>query len=686
MVKILIDNEEVEVNAGSTIMEACAQKGVSVPHFCYHPDLSIAGNCRMCLVEVEKMPKPIAGCAFPVQEGMVIKTNSEMVEKARKGVLELLLINHPLDCPVCDQGGECGLQDQAVGYGKGCGDYEFERRLVSSKNMGPLIKTVMTRCIHCTRCIRFMDEIAGTSELGAVYRGEETEITTYLESNITSELSGNLIDICPVGALTSHPYAFQGRAWELLKIKSIDVLDAVGSNIELHVRENNVMRIVPFENREINDCWIGDKIRFSYDGFSKQRLDRPYIRQNKKLEESTWEDAFTFIKNRLKDIEPNQMAALSGGLTDAESAFALKEFMSVIGSPHLDSRPIKSYINPLNLGSYLFNSTIEGIDQSDCILLVGTNPKIEALMINTRIRKRFLKGNIKIALIGEECDLTYDFEHLGNSAQLLKEILDKKHPFSKQWFKAKKPMMIIGESALLRRDSNIILKMAQDLCEKANAFNEEWNGFNVLLSQTGIINGLETGFIPGKGGYSTEQILQKAKENTLKVLYLLNIDTFNRKDFGDDVFVIYQGHHGDKGAESADVILPGLLFTEKDASYVNCEGRVQQTNKAVEGPYLAKEDWKIIRALASFLNVRLTFDTLEQVRQKMGLFNKRFFNPGKILKMPLQPITVTVIEHLSNAPFETKIKNYYMTDVISRHSKTMATCTLEFQKKDFKTS
>ncbi|CAO5683101.1 MAG: NADH-quinone oxidoreductase chain 3 [Holosporales bacterium] len=680
MVKITVDNEDVEIEAGSTIMQACAKKGTSIPHFCYHPNLSVAGNCRMCLVEVEKMPKPIASCAFPVQEGMVVKTNSEMVEKARKGVLELLLINHPLDCPVCDQGGACGLQDQAFAYGKNCGEYEFLKREVPSKNMGPLIKTVMTRCILCTRCIRFMDEIAGTSELGAINRGEETEITTYLESNITSELSGNLIDICPVGALTSHPFAFQARPWELKKIKSIDVLDAVGSNIELQVRSNTVMCVVASENKEINDCWIGDKIRFSYDGLTKQRLDRPYIRDDKKLKETTWEEAFAFIKEKLKNIHPKEFAALAGGLSDAESCFVLKEFMLAIGSPHFDARPLGVRLDYKNPSSYLFNSTIKGIDEADCILIVGANPKTEALMLNTRIRKRFLKGDVSIGLIGENIALTYDVDYLGNSAHLLKDILDEKNPFSKKWFHAKKPMIILGEAIFLRRDSDTILKIAENLCEKANALSEEWNGLNILQTETGVITGLEVGFYPQDNGYSTDQIIEKAKENDIKVLYLLNMDHFSRKDFGDSVFVIYQGHHGDKGAESADVILPGLAFTEKDASFVNIEGRVQRAKKAVDGPYLAKEDWKIIRALSGFLNVRLNFDTIENVRQKLGIFNRSFLHVDVVLKRKIKPIDVQSIEHLSSLPFQNKIKNYYMTDVISSNSLTMANCTIAFKK------
>jgi NADH-quinone oxidoreductase subunit G len=676
MIKVVVDEQEVSIPNGSTVMDACKVRGTDIPHFCYHPDLSIAGNCRMCLVEIEKMPKPIASCAFPAQEGMIIKTSSDMVIKARQNVLELMLLNHPLDCPVCDQGGECGLQDQTIAFGKGVGEYDFERRHVTSKNMGPLIKTIMTRCIHCTRCIRFMDEIAGTSEIGAVNRGEETEITTYLEQNITSELSGNIIDICPVGALTSKPYAFQCRPWELKKTDSIDVLDGVCSNIEVHVRDNTVMRILPRENREINDCWISDKTRFSYDGLKMQRLDRPYVRKNGRLVESTWEEAFLEIKNAFKKIEAHQLAALSGPLSDVESQFLLKELFSLLGSKNIDSRPSGYDLDVTNKTSYLFNSTIKGIDEADCILFVGVNPRHEATMINARIRKRFLKANISIANIGNPVDLTYYVEELGNNPEILELILKNKHPFSKIWFESKKPMVIFGENIFTRNDAISLLKIGQSLCLENTAQNKEWNGFNVLLRHTGMISGLEIDFVPSDGGLKRDEILQS--EN-IKILYLLGVDDLERKDIKEDVFVIYQGHHGDKGAKMADVILPSAAYTEKEALFINVEGRVQSTQKALEPPYLAKEDWKIIRALSEVLLVRLPFNTREEIINKLRQKNERFAHINQVLRFEIQKIEKESTK-ISSIPFDHYHENYYMTDIITRNSQTMADCIKNFQK------
>jgi NADH-quinone oxidoreductase subunit G len=673
MVKVTVDGKDINIEEGSTVFQACEAAGVEIPHFCYHPKLSIAGNCRACLVEISPISKPIASCAYPVSEGMVIKTDTEMVEKARKGVLELLLINHPLDCPVCDQGGECDLQDITLAYGPGKSRFDLYKRIVPDKNMGPLVSTHMTRCIHCTRCVRFLDEVAGTHEIGAFGRGENTEISTYLEHNLTSELSGNIIDICPVGALNNKPYAYQGRVWELEKTDSIDVLDAVGSNIRIDVRGINVMRVLPRQNDDINECWISDKTRFSYDANHNQRLDTPYIRQNGKLRPASWDDAFSYIKENLQNVKPLEFGALVGDLVDCDSAFMLKEMMRKIQSPHTDCRPADAQIIVKNRTSYIFNTTIAGIEESDCILLIGTNPRMEASLINVRIRKRFLRGDVHIGLLGPKAELTYDVENLGEDLSILKDILKNKHPFSKKWFKAKKPMLIIGQSTLYRRDSLAIQEVAQQLCKDANAFTEEWNGYNMLHVHGGQVGCLDVGFVPGEGGYNTREMIDQAKKGKLKAIYLLGVDSFGRSSLG-NAFVIYQGHHGGKGAENADVILPGVTYMEKFALYVNTEGRVQMTQKAVQGPGLAKEDWKIIRALSEYLGVTLPYDTQEQIHLKLGTICLGFKHIGKVIKNPIESLPAQSYESLSHTPVQPFITNFYMSDVMTQHSKNMANC------------
>lgn len=672
LIEITINDKKIKVHKDSTVFQACESAGVEIPHFCYHPKLSIAGNCRMCLVQVERVPKPVASCAYPVCDGMVIHTHTPMVEKARKGVLELLLINHPLDCPICDQAGECDLQDITLAYGPGQSRFDLNKRIVHDKNMGPFISTHMTRCIHCTRCVRFMNEVAGTSEIGALGRGEEMEITTYLEENITSELSGNIIDICPVGALNSKPYAYQGRSWELQKTNSIDVLDAVGSHIRIDTRGMNVMRVLPRQNDEINECWISDKTRFSYDGIHNQRLDTPYIRKNGQLTPATWEEAFAHIKKHLQQVKPSEVAALAGSLTDCESAFVLKEFMQKINSPHMDCRPLGAEIIPENRSSYIFNSTIQGTEDADCILLIGTNIRLEAPLINTRIRKGFLNHQTNIGFIGESVDLTYPVENLGENVSILQDILNKKHPFSKKWFAAKQPMIILGHSILFRRDSILIQKIAQELCIQANAFNDNWNGYNLLHLHGGQVGCLDVGFVPGENGYNTEHILKEAKKGNIKTLYLLGVDHFDKNDFGEHVFVIYQGHHGDKGAQNADVILPGMTYMEKMALYVNTEGRVQMTQKAVQEPGLAKEDWKIIRALSEFLGFLLPYDTQDQIHKRLESLYPAFRHVGSVIKNPSLKIHHQEHDLLSHTPLKNINYNFYMSNIISQYSKNMA--------------
>lgn len=678
MPKLVINDLPIEVEDGTTILQACEQLGIEIPVFCYHPKLAIAGNCRMCLVEMDKSQKPIASCAMPAAEGMVIRTNTPMVEKARNGVLEFLLINHPLDCPICDQGGECDLQDITLNYGRGSSRFSLNKRAVSDKYMGPLIKTIMTRCIHCTRCIRFSDDIAGIPEVGAIGRGEHMEITT-LEKTITSELSGNLIDICPVGALTNKPYAFRGRPWELTKTDSIDVMDAVGSNIRIDVRDREVMRILPRLNEEINEEWIHDKTRFSYDGLQKQRLDRPYRRIEGKLTPCTWSEAFAEIKDKMKSVNSKQIAALAGDLIDCEALVVLKDLMASLDVKNIDCRQDGSHLDASNRSSYLFNTTIAGIEQSDLILLIATNPRHEAPLINARIRKRYLMGGLTIGSIGPLSQLTYPYEHLGNQAKVLKEILEGTHSFCHQLKSAKQPMLILGQGALTRRDSLEIMRLSQAIAERYGFVKESWNGFNILHTAAARVGGLDLGFVPGPDGLDCAGILSATQQDQIKVLYLLGADEIQMSQLG-SAFVIYQGHHGDAGAHRADVILPGSAYSEKSATYVNTEGRPQQTNAAAQPPGEAKEDWRILRALAETLDVNLSYDTLEEVRARLVKVNTIFRSIDQITPALWQVLDIKARESLSQIPFVLPIHNFYMTDPISRSSSIMAQCSLDVAK------
>ena len=674
MAKLTINDKEIEIDNNATVMDACKKAGIEIPHFCYHPKLSIAGNCRMCLVEIERSPKPVASCALPVAEGMIVKTNSPMVETARKDVLELLLLNHPLDCPVCDQGGECDLQDLTIKHGPGKSANIFPRRLVSEKNMGPLVGTVMTRCIHCTRCVRFMNEVAGSPEIGAFSRGEDMEISTYLEKNLDSELSGNIIDLCPVGALTSLPFKFQARSWEMEHINSIDIHDAVGSNTRLDVRGVNVMRVLPRSNDAINENWISDKARFSYDGLKIQRLDNPFIKDNGHLQKASWEQALECIQEKISSVKASEIAALSGNLVDCESTFVLKELMTKIGSPHTDCRLNNQPFDNKHRESYLFNTTIAGIEQSDCILLIGTNPRIEAPLINTRIYKRYLKGGLKVARIGFDQKLNYPIEHLGNNAKVLEDILNDKHTFGKIWETAEKPMLMIGEAGLGRRDNLTIMHTAQQLCQKVNAHTTNWNGYNILHAHAASVGSLDVGFTPGEDGFKTTQILTATQTNNIKVLFLHGVDCFDRKDFGKDTFIIYIGHHGNRGAHAADIILPSTAYHEKTALYVNTEGRVQQANQATPPIGSAKTDWKIIKILADTLGITLPYNNREDILNKLCKINDSFKKVGFLLKQAPQDIVLSAPDMISNKPFEPLITNFYMTDVISQNSAVMAQC------------
>ena len=583
MVKLTVDGVEVEVEDGSSVLQACEAAGKEVPRFCYHERLSVAGNCRMCLVEMERAPKPVASCAMPAGEGMVIKTDTPMVKKAREGVMEFMLINHPLDCPICDQGGECDLQDQAMGYGGDRSRYQETKRAVENKHMGPLISTIMTRCIHCTRCVRFSTEVAGVNDMGAIGRGESMEITTYLEKALASELSGNVVDLCPVGALTNRPYAFNARPWELSHTETVDAMDAMGAAIRVDTRGNEVMRVLPRINDDINEEWISDKTRHAHDGLLRQRLDRPYLRKGDgRLHEASWEEAFAAIKS--KTTKAKQIGAIAGDQCDAESMFALKSLMQALGSSNIDCRQDGSVLGGKGRGGYVFNSSFNGLEDTDFILLIGANPRHEAAVMNARIRRRWLDDGLEVARIGTPVDLTYPVAELGDDASILTEIAAGDHPVSRKLKRAKKPMLIIGAGACNRDDSKAILNAASMIASEFGVVDGAWNGFNVLHTAAGRVGGLDMGFIPDSKGMDTKAMLKAAKSGQLDMLYLLAADEMDLNGIDASCFVIYQGSHGDAGARIADVILPGAAWCEKDALFVNTEGRVQHAQRATFPP------------------------------------------------------------------------------------------------------
>jgi len=675
MPKVTIDGREIEVPAGITVLQACEMAGIEIPRFCYHDRLSIAGNCRMCLVEVERAPKPIASCAMPVGEGMVIRTDTPMVQKARNGVMEFLLINHPLDCPICDQGGECDLQDQAMAYGYDRGRFAENKRAVREKYMGPLIKTIMTRCIQCTRCVRFATEIAGVEDIGMVNRGENAEITT-LERAIDSELSGNLVDICPVGALTSAPYAFVARPWELRKTISVDVMDAVGSNIRVDSRGREVLRVLPRLHEDINEEWISDKTRHACDGLSRQRLDRPYLRIDGKLQPVSWTEALTALAERLRQLPGERMAAIAGDLCDAESMLALKDFMTGLGCRNLECRQDGSKVGSNGRGEYLFNTTIAGIERADAILLVGTNPRWEAALVNARIRKRFLQTGLPIGLIGPKVDLTYHTQWLGEGPEALQALARGEGDFADILRRAERPMIIVGSAVAARPDGAALLALAREIAETYSMAGEGalegWNGYNLLNRAASRVAALDLGFLPGEGGRDLEGILSGAEAGEIELVWLLGADEIDMARLG-QAFVVYQGHHGDAGAHRADVILPGAAYTEKNGTYVNLEGRVQLGRLAVFPPGEAREDWTILRALSGVVGEPLAYDNLGELRQKLIEANPVF---GRLDEV--QPATWESFGRpgeISNVPFELPIDNFYMTDPISRASPTMAKCT-----------
>ena len=673
MIKLTVDGKEIEVEEGCTVLQACEIAGEEVPRFCYHDRLSIAGNCRMCLVEVQPgPPKPQASCALPAANGQIISTKSKMVQDARKGVMEFLLINHPLDCPICDQGGECDLQDQAMSFGSDKTRYLETKRAVEEKSMGPLIKTNMTRCIHCTRCVRFSTEVAGVNDLGALGRGENMEITTYLEKSIESELSACVVDLCPVGALTSKPYAFNARPWELTHIETIDVMDALGSNIRVDTKGNQVMRVLPRLNEDINEEWISDKTRYAIDGLKVQRLDRPYIRNAKgSLEATNWDTAFSKIKDKLLESEKNKIACLIGDLVDVEAAYSLKTLFKKFDVDNLDCRIDGAEIGEQGRAGYIFNSEIKGIEDSDALLIVGSNPRLEAAVLNARIRKRYLMGNFPIGLIGEKVDLKYPYKHLGSSSLDIEKLKNKNNEFSLKLLNAQRPMIIVGMGAFTNDNGSVILNELRELAEYLGVVKKEWNGFNILQTSAGRTGALDIGFIPTKKGLNAKQIFSKGDEGDLSFIWLMGVDNKDVLKLKKP-FVVYQGHHGDVGAHIADVILPGAAYTEKSATYVNTEGRPQLAKQATFPPGDAKEDWKIIRAFSDYVKNKLPFDDLESLRNKLYDEFPHLGDIDEIKKARWSKFGTK--GKIDNIELKSSIKNFYNTCSISRTSETMATC------------
>ena len=670
MPKIIINNKEIEFEDGMTVLQACELAGAEIPRFCYHERLSIAGNCRMCLVEMEKSPKPIASCAMPAAEGMNIKTNTLMVEKARKGVMEFLLANHPLDCPVCDQGGECDLQDQSLYYGFDKSRFKENKREVKDKYMGPLIKTIMTRCIHCTRCVRFATEVGGVTELGAIGRGENMEITTYLEKAMESELSANVIDLCPVGALTSKPYTFKARPWELKKTETIDVMDSVGSNIRVDTYGWEVKRVLPRLNNNINEEWISDKTRYSCDGLAKQRLDNPYKRENGKLVESTWDEVIKIVCSKIKETEKNLIAGHVGDMESMETINSFKSLLETIGVNNYDFREKPFYINPENKINYIFNSSIKGIEESDCIVLVGTNPRYEATMVNARIRKNFVSNKVPILSFGNPGDLTYEYKIVGNTTEDIKKFVNKENKASEIFLKSKKPMIIIGESALELKSGQFILESIKNFLVENNFINDKWNALNILVQNASSVGAIDIGFLKTdeKNNFS---FLKKLNNHEFNLLYFVGSD--NLDFIKKDEFIIYQGSHGDRTAQIADIVLPSPAFTEQNGLFINLEGRVQKSIKSSYPLGYSKESWKIFNLISRYLKNQDLFENFNELR---NVTLKKVKNHSDFGLLPKTKINKTDFETNSfiNEPVLIKEIDYYFTNSIARSSKTMSDC------------
>jgi NADH-quinone oxidoreductase subunit G len=679
MTKLIVDGKEIEVPPEFTLLQACEAAGAEIPRFCYHERLSIAGNCRMCLVEIKGGPKPVASCAWGVRdcrpgpkgEPPEISTRSPMVRKAREGVMEFLLINHPLDCPICDQGGECDLQDQAMGYGVDTSRFAENKRAVEDKYLGALVKTSMNRCIQCTRCVRFAAEVCGVPEMGATGRGEDMEITTYLETALTSELQGNLVDICPVGALTSKPYAFAARPWELGKTQSIDVMDGIGSAIRVDTRGREVMRILPRVNEAVNEEWISDKTRHVVDGLRTQRLDRPYIRENGKLRAASWSDVFEAIAAKTARSDGKRIGAISGDLAAVEEMFALKDLLAKYGSVNLAVQGGDAFDPKAGRASYIFNPTIAGIDQADALLIVGSNPRREAAVLNARIRKRWRSGQLKIGLIGPKAELTYDHDYLGAGTDSLSDLAAGKHSFAEVLKSAKHPIILVGAGVAARHDGAAVLTLAAKLALDVGALKDGWNGFAVLHDTASRVGALDIGFAGGAGGLSAAQM---TTFGTLDVLFLLGAD--NTK-VPDGTFVVYIGTHGDRGAHRADVILPGAAYTEKSGIYVNTEGRVQMANRAGFPPGEAREDWAIIRALSGVMGKTLPYDSLAALRQAMFRATPHLIRVDKIEVGGADDIKTLAGKggSVEKTPFRSPVEDFYLTNPIARASTVMAECS-----------
>ena len=666
MLKLKVNEIDVEVEEGLTVLQACEKAGVEIPRFCYHEKLSIAGNCRMCLVEMEKSSKPVASCAMPAAEGMSIKTNTEFVEKARKGVMEFLLANHPLDCPVCDQGGECDLQDQSMFYGVDKSRYKENKRKVSEKNMGPLIKTQMTRCIHCTRCVRFATEVAGVPEIGAIGRGEDMQITTYLEQSMQSELSANVVDLCPVGALTSKPYVFEARPWELKKTESVDVMDAIGSNIRVDTYGWEVKRILPRINEDINEEWISDKTRYACDGLLNQRLDTPYIKYNGKFEKASWKEVFNIIKSKFENTEKDKLCGITGDLINMESLYLFKEFFNkTLKSNNVESRTNHTYLNPKKRENYLFNSKINGIEEADFIFLIGSNPRYEATILNARIRKSYLQNKTKIISLNNAGDLTYPYEYLDGNTENIRKIIEDNHEVSSLIKSANKPLIIFGQSSLKNKFSKYIFESMKHFLKKNDKISDEWNSLNIISENASTVGSFDLGLYKTEDG--SNEVLKDLEDHKFDIVYLLGVD--NLKFEKKNEFIIYQGSHGDKGAEMADIILPGAAYTEQNGYFTNLEGKLQKAYKASYPPEEAKEDWVIINELAETMNHRKLFNDKDELDS--SLLNQ--------INLYIEKDLSNKSSNIDNLDFikETlKITNedYYYSNVITRASKTMLEC------------
>ena len=675
---ITINHKEIEFENGMTVMQACELVGIEIPRFCYHDKLSIAGNCRMCLVEMEKSPKPIASCAMPAAEGMKILTNTKNVENARKGVMEFLLINHPLDCPICDQGGECDLQDQALHYGFDKSRYEENKRAVKNKHLGPLVSTIMTRCIHCTRCVRFSTEVAGVDDLGLLGRGESAEITTYLEKTIKSELSGNVIDLCPVGALTSKPYAFKARPWELNKTESIDVFDAMGSSIRIDTLGKKTLRVLPRMNEEINEEWISDKSRFAIDGLSKQRIDTPYLLKDGKLVIAEWDEVLVNITQEISKRGKENTLALSGKFTDIETLFSAKSFLQSLGSNYFDCRYDNVQFIENQRASYLFNSSIQEIDNADAILLIGTNPRWEACVLNARIRKAYINNDCKIGLIGKKLDLTYKYVHLSDSIEHINDLLNNNSPFSEVLKNSKKSLIIIGNSAINYRDGKEVLNVCSEIAKKYNVSNNNFNGFNILQQDISKVGAVDIGFYNHDFAQNFDQNIKNHINKFNPVVFLLSSDEINHSIL-EGAFIVYLGHHGDDLAQLADIVLPSPAYTEKSSTYMNMEGRVLQTTRCYHPLGVSKEEWKIFRALSNNFSQKLKFNNLSELRNEISNLFPVFKEINNL--PPSSKLDFGSSTKIEDRVLEYNIKNFYMTDVISRASITMANCTREILNK-----